>query len=322
MEKIPVYEGREPYIFISYAHKDSKTVLPVVESLYRDKYRVWYDEGIAPGSEWPHYIAVHLENCDTVAVFMSENSAASINCENEIVRALELGKNIIVCDIDGTEQERLGDCPNADVSGGAGELEKLLDDRLIGDGVTGYERILRKGSPFMVGEWDMLIFMLVIIIILAAFGTSNGFFDDYLPGRDNSATEAEESTEEEVIENDLLAEAILSQVGKDDLMKAVEFENAEAGYSFASAIGTGRKITAFDLAKDHRETLVLDYADDETIALLKYFPDLTEVEIRSGEFTSLKELDGCRKLETVALSRDIFPVEIPDDAKYDVTLIQ
>ena len=59
-------------------------------------------------------------------------------------------------------------------------------------------------------------------------------------GRVKSATEAEESTEEEVIENDLLAEAILSQIGKDDLMEAVEFENEEAGYSFASAIGAER----------------------------------------------------------------------------------
>ena len=92
MAVIPVYEGREPYIFVSYSHRDSGTVLPVVRGLYEDKYRVWYDEGIAPGSEWPHNIAVHLENAAVVAAFISDNSKASINCENEIVRAAELGK--------------------------------------------------------------------------------------------------------------------------------------------------------------------------------------------------------------------------------------
>ena len=32
--KIPVaYKGDEPYIFISYAHKDAETVLPIVDRL-------------------------------------------------------------------------------------------------------------------------------------------------------------------------------------------------------------------------------------------------------------------------------------------------
>ena len=45
------YEGKEPYIFISYAHKDSDRVFPILEELDRRGYRVWYDDGIAPGSE-------------------------------------------------------------------------------------------------------------------------------------------------------------------------------------------------------------------------------------------------------------------------------
>lgn len=57
-ESIPVaYKGTDPYIFISYAHKDSDIVLPIISRLQKDGYRVWYDEGIAPGSN----SAIHMK---------------------------------------------------------------------------------------------------------------------------------------------------------------------------------------------------------------------------------------------------------------------
>ena len=40
------YNGNEPYIFISYAHKDSDKVLPIIRELQSRGYRVWYDAGI------------------------------------------------------------------------------------------------------------------------------------------------------------------------------------------------------------------------------------------------------------------------------------
>lgn len=40
------YEGDEKFIFISYAHKDSETVYPIIEKLNADGYRVWFDDGI------------------------------------------------------------------------------------------------------------------------------------------------------------------------------------------------------------------------------------------------------------------------------------
>ena len=54
---VPVaYKGDQPYIFISYAHKDSNIVLPIIARLQQDGYRVWYDEGIALGSSWDAWI--------------------------------------------------------------------------------------------------------------------------------------------------------------------------------------------------------------------------------------------------------------------------
>ncbi|MDR3271297.1 MAG: leucine-rich repeat domain-containing protein [Peptococcaceae bacterium] len=82
------YEGGERYIFVSYCHKDRRYVLPVIETLARAGYRIWYDEGIDPGSEWPEVIAEHLSAASVCVAFISENSAASHNCRREVSFAL------------------------------------------------------------------------------------------------------------------------------------------------------------------------------------------------------------------------------------------
>ncbi|MBE6974304.1 MAG: toll/interleukin-1 receptor domain-containing protein [Ruminococcaceae bacterium] len=71
------YEGSEPYIFVSYAHKDSARVLPVIEGLQAKGFRVWYDAGIEAGTEWPEYIAEHLMGANCVIAFISESALES-----------------------------------------------------------------------------------------------------------------------------------------------------------------------------------------------------------------------------------------------------
>lgn len=82
------YEGDQKYIFVSYCHKDKAQVFPIIEQLAHDGYRVWYDEGIDPGSEWPEIIASHLNGCSACIAFISENSLNSHNCRREINFAL------------------------------------------------------------------------------------------------------------------------------------------------------------------------------------------------------------------------------------------
>lgn len=82
------YEGPEPYIFVSYCHKDKPQVFPIIERLARDGYRVWYDEGIDPGTEWPEIIAQHLNGCRLCIAFLSGNALDSHNCRREINFAL------------------------------------------------------------------------------------------------------------------------------------------------------------------------------------------------------------------------------------------
>ena len=91
-----VYEGKEPYIFISYAHKDSQRVLPIVMALQEQGFRVWYDAGIEAGTEWPEYIAEHLVNSQVFLAFISKASVASHNCYREINYAIDLQKSHLV----------------------------------------------------------------------------------------------------------------------------------------------------------------------------------------------------------------------------------
>lgn len=98
-----VYEGKEKYIFISYAHKDSRQVTAVIEALQRGGYRVWYDKGIEAGTEWPEYIAEHLEACECFIAFLSESALASHNCRQEINRACDLNKKLLVVYLEDVE---------------------------------------------------------------------------------------------------------------------------------------------------------------------------------------------------------------------------
>ena len=81
-------DEEQPYIFISYAHRDSERVFQVLEELDKKGYRIWYDDGIAPGSEWPEYIAEHLNRCSVFMAFVSPESIDSSNCRREVTYAL------------------------------------------------------------------------------------------------------------------------------------------------------------------------------------------------------------------------------------------
>ena len=95
MERFRPFEGNEPYIFVSYSHAESEIVLKTICALYDAGYRVWYDEGIPAGDDWPLNIETHLRASDTVLFFASENSLSSSNCLSEIRTAFRMGKKIL-----------------------------------------------------------------------------------------------------------------------------------------------------------------------------------------------------------------------------------
>lgn len=95
-EKPMAYNGKDPYIFISYAHKDSERILPIIAGLQKRGFRVWYDEGLEVGSSWGDMIEEHLYNCCCTICFITDHFLHSENCRDEIDYAKEIGKGPLI----------------------------------------------------------------------------------------------------------------------------------------------------------------------------------------------------------------------------------
>lgn len=91
------YEGDAPYIFISYSHKDADYVLPIIRALQERGFRVWYDEGIAAGSEWAATLSTKINHCHCFLPFISSNYTNAISCRQELLFALQYKKNTLAC---------------------------------------------------------------------------------------------------------------------------------------------------------------------------------------------------------------------------------
>lgn len=96
----PAYEGDGEYIFISYSHKDADTVFEELKKFKKEKYNIWYDQGIDVGVDWDDAVAEALENCTLFVCFISKRSLASNNVINEIKFADDENKDIILIYLD------------------------------------------------------------------------------------------------------------------------------------------------------------------------------------------------------------------------------
>ena len=99
------YEGTRPYVFISYSHRQSAEVVDTIRRLHEGGIRLWYDEGIPAGSDWPANIANHMNGCEKVVFFLSKEALASPNCFSEIRTAARLGRPVLTVRLDGSEPE-------------------------------------------------------------------------------------------------------------------------------------------------------------------------------------------------------------------------
>lgn len=91
-----VYEGTEPYVFISYAHADRDRVMPLVHMMRSRGIRVWYDAGIKAGLQWNKVIVRHLERSACVLCFLSPEYIRSDNCIQELYFAKKKKINVLV----------------------------------------------------------------------------------------------------------------------------------------------------------------------------------------------------------------------------------
>ncbi|MBP5269353.1 MAG: toll/interleukin-1 receptor domain-containing protein [Clostridia bacterium] len=96
------YAGSDPYIFVSYAHKDSDKAFPFIAALQNYGYNVWFDDGIRFGKEWEEEIAEKLLGCSVFFFLVSERSLESSNCKDELSLARRKEKrfvNVLIEDI-------------------------------------------------------------------------------------------------------------------------------------------------------------------------------------------------------------------------------
>lgn len=92
--KFEAYTGKEPYLFVSYSHRDTAKVYPILDALHDKKYRIWYDESCETGSDFRDELRQRIENCDAVVLFVSESSMNSPFCGMEIIVARENSKRL------------------------------------------------------------------------------------------------------------------------------------------------------------------------------------------------------------------------------------
>jgi tetratricopeptide (TPR) repeat protein len=108
VKHLKAYDGKEPYVFISYARPDSHRVYPILMDLYENYgLRIWYDEGIDAGDDWLDKIALHIKNSAYVICFISPIAIASKYVKGEVTQACSIGKDILMVYLSRTDIQGL-----------------------------------------------------------------------------------------------------------------------------------------------------------------------------------------------------------------------
>jgi dienelactone hydrolase len=99
----PAYAGEEPYVFVCYAHSDRKSVYPEIRWLRDQGFNIWYDEGIAPGAEFPEYLGKRILDASLVLFYVSPRSVNSRHCRDEVYFALDHDTPLLAAHLAATE---------------------------------------------------------------------------------------------------------------------------------------------------------------------------------------------------------------------------
>lgn len=256
------YEGKRPYIFISYPHKQSDAVVETIRLLHDERYRLWYDEGIPAGSDWPVNIARHLQDCTAVIAFISEHFLKSQNCFSEIRAAVHLRKPILVVYLEnvaptGEWTALLEGCKTIPICGTAKErAQAILDASFLRRRLR---RTWRERIPWgMFGLAASFLLFLASAAVLAAL--VSGYWS--VPQQLEMPEQAVEQEREE-------PPAVVVDLGDAEKFFAIEFPDAQQERAIRDALGAGEEdILAGDLAEIKTlyfcGNMVLKHTDDIT----------------------------------------------------------
>ena len=188
MEYFTPYEGKNPFVFVSYAHRNSALVLPVAARLHAGRYRVWYDEGIPAGTDWPKSVQKHLQRCACVLFFLSKESLASDNCFSEIATARKRGKPVFVVRLDDSPAAgRWAGLPGDSRTVVPDELEEILGERFL---CRPGEKVSDDPGRHRFNGWvaaSVLSALLLFASLYGSWGLKNGRFEQWLPAEPTPA---------------------------------------------------------------------------------------------------------------------------------------
>ena len=79
-----VYRGTDPYVFVSYSHKDKERVFEIINDLMLCACNLWCDTGIHSGEDWSGEIAERLFGAECVLFMVTANSIESEYVKDEL----------------------------------------------------------------------------------------------------------------------------------------------------------------------------------------------------------------------------------------------
>ncbi len=96
IQKITIesYDGPEPYLFVSYSHRDAKIVNEVLQKIDKEKFRIWYDDTMEIGDDFREELRSKIEHSSAILLFISNASIQSKYCGMEIITAFKYEKRI------------------------------------------------------------------------------------------------------------------------------------------------------------------------------------------------------------------------------------
>lgn len=356
---VRAYEGNKPYIFVSYAHLDSDMVLPVIRALYEKKYRVWYDEGISPGSEWPDNIERHLFGADTVLVFVSAHSLASVNCENEVRAAAGQKPTRQITNDEKKKPRMRGRMPNRrrrapKWQSAEAAKKKIITVSLDGAALSGdipvqaalpYDdgRVIEAMSngeimaQDLIGDgvsgysyeiekkkrfniWNGLLALAALLVC----GLLVSLYGLYVGWFDELLPAKQIVTEQAAPTVQPKEESVSIDETMIGSVLAVMFSSdaeREAVYQALGWTGTAA-LTYRDLnGMDQVTQLDLTGMPIVDLSFTAYLPNLESINLCETRVVDLSPLSGCAKLKTVQVSVNMLPLDLAPDRTFDLEVI-
>ena len=254
--------------------------------------RIWYDGGIEVGSEWPEYIAAHLEGAAVMLAFISNAYVRSDNCRKEMhfaqtrkistvnifleETALTPGMEMQIGPLFALMKHTMGEDVFYEKLLAAPQLAPFLgQEREV---FRAQARPVKEKKRWTPGRIAALFVSLVLLIAVVTLGII-GWFTGYAQRIYINKTQPE-----------------IQELSGDT---AVTFTNAQLENAARTYTGkTEGTLTVFDLT-GLRE-LTLDAVDAQALTELRYFPDLESLTLTGLEAENLKSLPVCG-IETLRL---------------------